>query len=114
VIDENGIGMDPEKVDRIANWKEPTNKALLMQFNGAVGYLAADCPGLRIPMAVLTRRTGSTVPWRWTATEAETINLVTDASYTGASGVVTQGNDLKYEQELLAIVESLKRFKNLL
>jgi hypothetical protein len=63
---------------------------------------------------------------------AERINLVTDACLTGASGYLSQGNVLKtakvcsfwsgkfnsaqqnypvHEQELLAIVESLKRFR---
>ena len=32
VIDERGIEMDPHKVDKVANWKVPTNKGLLMSF----------------------------------------------------------------------------------
>ncbi|KAJ3474431.1 hypothetical protein NLI96_g12462 [Meripilus lineatus] len=162
IIDKEGIAMDPHKVDKIANWKVPTNKSLLSSFLGAVGFLAPDCKGIRIPMAVLTPLTGSTSLWRWTEThqrafeevqtivqqhadhrrkpldyskEAPKINLVTDASMTGASGYISQGNDLKtakvvtfwsgkfnsaqqnypvHEQELLAIVESLKRFRPLL
>ncbi|KAJ3487529.1 hypothetical protein NLI96_g3480 [Meripilus lineatus] len=162
VIDKEGIAMDPHKVDKIANWKVPTNKSLLSSFLGAVGFLAPDCQGIRIPMAVLTPITGSTSIWRWTETHqrafeeiksivqkfrdhrrttldyskgAPKINLVTDASMTGASGYISQGDDLKtakiitfwsgkfnsaqqnypvHEQELLAIVESLKRFRQLL
>jgi hypothetical protein len=150
--------MDPHKVTSIANWKAPTNKGLLSSFLGVVGYLANDCPGIRIPMAVLTPLTGSTKLWHWGATEqrafkqvkatvqssrdrhrialnyspeAGIINLVTDACCTSASGTLSQGQDLKmekivsfwsgkftaaqqnylvHEQELLAIVESLKRF----
>src|SRR5882762_2077656 len=66
---------------------------------------------------------------------APPINLTCDASHTGGSGVMSQGSDLAtahiaafwsgkfnsaqqnypvHEQELLAIVESLKRFRNLL
>jgi hypothetical protein len=63
VIDENGITMDPHKVDRIQNWKVPTNKTLLSSFLGAVGFLASDCRGVRIPMAVLSTRTGATKQW---------------------------------------------------
>lgn len=159
VIDEYGIVMDTNKVNNVLNWKTPTNKGLLSSFIGAVGFLAGDCPGIRIPMAVLTTRTGTTRLWRWTATEqrafeqikqivhnsrenhriaisydpkAESINLVTDACLTGGSGTLTQGNDLPtakviafwsgkfsaaqqnypvHEQELLAIIESLKRFR---
>lgn len=118
-IDDKGIRMDPNKVDKIEKWKVPTNKDLLLSFLGAVGYLAANCEAIRIPMAVLTARTGSTKPWKWGPTEqrafdnvkqlvkehrdnhrvaidyspnAERINLVTDACLTGASGVLSQGN----------------------
>lgn len=159
VINENGIQMDPHKVDHIGKWKTPTNKDALLSFLGSVSYLASNCKGIRIPMATLSTRTGSNRAWRWGPTEqrafeevkkivsdhrnscrvaidyspeAETINLVTDACLTGASGVITQGNNLDtakvisfwsgkfnhaqqnypvHEQELLAIVESLKRFK---
>lgn len=158
VIDEHGIVMDTHKVNTVLNWKTPTNKGLLSSFIGAVGFLAGDCPGIRIPMAVLTTRTGTTRLWRWTATEqhafeqikqivhnsrenhrvalsydpaAPSINLVTDACLTGGSGTLMQGDDLLtakviafwsgkfsaaqqnypvHEQELLAIIESLKRF----
>nr|GAT46347.1 predicted protein [Mycena chlorophos] len=113
-------------------------------------------------MGILTPLTGVKTTWKWGPTEqrafeevkeivhrwrnhhrvsmdynadALTINLVTDASCTGASGYVSQGKDLKmakviafwsgkfnsaqqnypvHEQELLAIVESLKRFRGLL
>lgn len=116
--------MDPEKVDRVANWKTP------------------DCEGIRIPMGDLTPLTGTTTPWRWGPTEqrafesgAPPILLITDASLTGASGVLAQGEDMKsasiaafwsgkfnsaqqnypvHEQELFAIVESLKRFSGYL
>ena len=121
VIDDAGIAMDPDKVDSIINWKVPTNKDLLAGFLGAVGYLASGCPGVRIPMGCLTKLTGKTHPWRWSATEqrafdevraivhqwrsthrtnldyspdAPPINLTCDASHTGGSGVISQGTDL--------------------
>jgi len=31
--------MDPHKVDKVVNWKTPTNKDLLRSFIGAVGFL---------------------------------------------------------------------------
>ncbi|KAJ3002426.1 hypothetical protein NUW54_g5855 [Trametes sanguinea] len=162
VIDERGIAMDPHKVNTVKNWKVPTNKLLLSSFLGAVGFLAPDCEGIRIPMGVLAPLTSSARPWKWSATHqrafedvkakvhlwrnnrrvaldyspgAPCINLVTDASLTGASGYISQGEDLKtsevvtfwsgkfnsaqqhypmHEQELLAIIESLKRFRPLL
>ncbi|EJD38758.1 DNA/RNA polymerase [Auricularia subglabra TFB-10046 SS5] len=162
IVDERGIRMDPHKVDTVANWKVPTNRSLLQSFLGAVGFLAPDCFGIRVPMAVLTPLTGSNRYWRWGATEqrafdevkrlvvawrnshrvaldyspgAPRINLVTDASLSGGSGYISQGDDLStarvsafwsgkfnsaqqnypvHELELLAIVESLKRFRGML
>ena len=57
--------MDPLKVDSIANWKTPTSKELVMSFVGAVGYLAPDCPGVRIPMGILSSLTGSESSFKW-------------------------------------------------
>lgn len=53
IIDKDRLVVDPEKVDRMANWKVPTNKDLLSGFVGSVGYLARDCPGIRIPFGHL-------------------------------------------------------------
>ena len=36
IIDDKGISMDPHKVDKVLNWKMPTNKDLLRSFIGAV------------------------------------------------------------------------------
>lgn len=55
IINEHSIHMDPNKVDKISNWKVPTNKDLLLSFLGAVEYLSGNCEGIRIPMAVFTR-----------------------------------------------------------
>ena len=69
------------------------------------------------------------------APDSPPIYVICDASYTGAAGVLSQGNDWKnsivaafwsgkftstqqnypvHKQELLAIVESLKRFRPML
>ncbi|QRV99116.1 Reverse transcriptase (RNA-dependent DNA polymerase) [Ceratobasidium sp. AG-Ba] len=162
VITDEGIMMDPHKVDAVEKWKVPANKDQLASFLGAVGYLAPNCKDIRIAMAPLSKRASMNQPWRWEATEqrafdetkrivseyrnskrgaldyspnAPPINLTTDACCTGASGVVSQGEDLAtakitafwsgkftatqqnypvHEQELLAIKESLERFKHLL
>src|ERR1700761_2113715 len=65
VIDDKGIQMDLYKVDKIINWKTPTNKSLLSSFIGMAGYLAPETPGLRIPMLILTLISGSAAIWRW-------------------------------------------------
>lgn len=59
IIDDDGIRMDPDKVDSVLNWKVPTNKELLRGFLGSVGYLADDIATVRIPMGILTSLTGS-------------------------------------------------------
>ncbi|QRW02440.1 Pol polyprotein/retrotransposon [Ceratobasidium sp. AG-Ba] len=114
VITDEGIAMDPHKVDAIEKWKVPNSKDQLASFLGAVGYLAPNCAEIRIPMAVLSKRASATQQWRWEATEqrafaeikdivakhrdsnrvaldyspgAPPINLTTDACCTGASGV---------------------------
>ncbi|QRW23678.1 Pol polyprotein/retrotransposon [Rhizoctonia solani] len=162
VIDEKGIQMDPDKIDNVLKWKTPTTKEQVMAFLGAVGYLAPNCEGIRIPMGVLSNRSAGNKHWNWDHTaqrafeevkmivqkhrdnhrvaidyseEAPPINLVTDASCTGASGVLSQGKELSkahviafwlgkfnstqqnyavHELELLAIKESLDRFRHLL
>jgi len=122
IIDDDGIRMDPDKVDSVVNWKVPTNRDLLRGFLGSVGYLADDVPGVRVPMGILTVLTGDTVPFRWTYTEqrafedvkhlvhqardhrripldyskdAPMIWMVTDGCATEISGLVSQGNDWK-------------------
>lgn len=165
VIDDSRICLDPHKVDKIISWKTPTSKELLMQFISSVGYLAAGCVGVRIDMQHLSKVATQTTCWAWTPTDqwvfdlvkacvethrnisrkaidlpsaingTQPVNLTTDASLTGASGVLSQGPDRGmatiiafwsgkfnsaqqnysvHEQELLAIVESLKRFRHLL
>lgn len=52
IIDDQGIRMDPNKVDSVLNWKVPTSKELLRGFLGSVGYLADDIATVRIPTSV--------------------------------------------------------------
>lgn len=63
IIDDNGIRMDPDKVDVLIRWKTPTNQDLLRGFLGAAGYLADDIDRIRIPMGILHQLTGDTVPF---------------------------------------------------
>jgi hypothetical protein len=122
VVDDNGIRMDPHKVDTVLNWKAPTNRDLLRGFLGSVGYLADDVPCLRIPMGILHILTSDSVPFRWGFTQqrsfedikrlvsegkdhhrkpliykpgAPKVWLVSDGCATGISGVVSQGDDWK-------------------
>ena len=162
VINEKGIRMDPHKVDKVLNWKTPTNKDLLRSFIGAVGFLAPNCKSIRIPMGHLSSLTAEPRPWRWDSTAqrsfdkvkwivnehrdlhrkalnyapgAPPIYVTTDGCLTGGGGYVSQGekpenagvvafwsgkwnaaqqNYPVHEQELLALVETLKRFRGIL
>lgn len=122
VVDDEGIKMDPSKVDSVVNWKVPTNRDLLRGFVGSVVYLAGDLPRIMIPLAVLNNVTGDTVPFRWGETEQRAfdeakgivasmkgqhrtpldygkgsppVNIVTDGCLTGIAGVVSQGESFK-------------------
>ena len=154
--------MDPYKVDKVVSWKTPMNKDLLRSFIGAVGFLALNCKGIRIPMGQLSSLTTESHPWRWDNTaqrsfdqvkqivnehhngrrkaldyspNATPIYVTTDECLTGGGGYVSQGEEPEnanivafwsgkwnaaqqnypvHEQELLALVETLKRFRGVL
>ncbi|KAJ2917715.1 hypothetical protein MD484_g2704, partial [Candolleomyces efflorescens] len=122
IIDDDGIRMDPDKVESLVNWKTPTSRELLRGFLGAASYLADDIAGVRIPMGILFNLTSNSVPFRWEFThqrafeevkrlasicrnhsrvplkygsDSPPINVVTDACATGVAGVVSQGDDWK-------------------
>ncbi|CAL1702710.1 unnamed protein product [Somion occarium] len=119
IIDDQGIRMDPNKVDSVLNWKVPTSKELLQGFLGSVGYLADDIATVRIPMGILTSLTGADACFKWEFTHqrafeevkhlihehrehhrvpldyspgAPRIWLVTDGSLGGIAGVICQGD----------------------
>ncbi len=69
IIDNNGIQMDPDKVDSVINWKTPTSKGLLSGFLGSVGYLTDDLPHIHSPMGILHGLTGSMVLFCWSYTK---------------------------------------------
>lgn len=120
IIDDEGIRMDPDKVDVLLKWKTPTNWDLLRGFLGSAGYLADDIDRVRLPMGILHGLTGDTVPFRWDFTHqrafedikrltsvcrdhhrkplrygdgAPPVNAVTNGCGTGIAGVVSQGID---------------------
>jgi len=122
VVTDDGIRMDPEKVDRVVNWKVPTNRTLCRGFVGAVGYLADDIFKVRVPLGVLAEASAESKPFQWGYTEQrafETVKqyvsacaphccvpldyrpdrdpiwVMTDACGNGIGGVVAQGRDWK-------------------
>ena len=76
VITNDGIRMDPEKVDRMVNWKVPMNHTLCRGFVRAVGYLADDIYKVRIPLGVLASASTETKPFQWGYTEQHTFEMV--------------------------------------
>ena len=122
VVTDDGIQMDPEKVDRVVNWKVPTNRTLCRGFVGVVGYLADDIYKVRIPLGVLAKASTETRPFQWGYTEQRAFEMVKryvsacaphchvplnygpncdpiwvmmDACGNGISGVVAQGHEWK-------------------
>ena len=122
IIDDEGIRMDPDKVDSVLKWKVPTNRNLLRGFIRSVGYLADDILNIRLPLGVLSSITGDKVPFRWGYTEQRAFEevkdlvhltrnhsrapldysidgppiwMVTDGCATGISGVISLGEDWK-------------------
>ena len=122
IITDDGIRMDPEKVNRVLNWKVPTNRTLCRGFIGSVGYLADDIHKVRIPMGVLSEASAETRPFQWGHTEQRAFEevkryvsacaphcqvpldygkerapiwVMTDACGNGIGGVVAQGPSWK-------------------
>jgi transposase InsO family protein len=120
VITDDGIKLDPYKVDSVVAWKTPTSRDALRRFLGSVGYLTSNLSHVRIPMGILSALTGEGTPFRWTYTEqrafdeirnivgeardlarvaidyspgAPPINLVTDGCSIGIAGCISQGGD---------------------
>ena len=92
--------MELSKVDKVVNWKIPTNQDLLWGFLGSVGYVVDDVASVRLLMGLLHGltsfhthqcafdqvkaeveqfRNNHRVPLRYRQKEA-LINLVTNAS----------------------------------
>lgn len=76
VVSDEGIRMDPHKVDKVINWKTPTNKDLLRSFIGAVGYLAPNCKDIRVPLEHLSSLTTEIRPWKWDDTAQRSFDKV--------------------------------------
>jgi len=125
IVADDGIRMDPEKVDSILKWKVPTNRALCRGFIASVGYLADDIYKVRVPLGVLSEASAETRPFRWSYTEQRAFDtikryiascaphsrvpidyspnhdpiwIMTDACGNGIGGVVAQGPDWKSAQ----------------
>ena len=68
--------MDPNKVDKIQNWKTPTGKELLELFISGVKYLAPACEGMQIPLGMISKHAAKEMAWDWTLTDQQAFDQV--------------------------------------
>ncbi|RDB19712.1 Transposon Tf2-9 polyprotein [Hypsizygus marmoreus] len=64
IVSENGVEMDPAKVEAVHAWPEPTDKHDLQQFLGFANYYQRFISHFSEIAAPLHRLTGNT-PWKW-------------------------------------------------
>ena len=59
MISVQGVSVDPQKIEKIVNWKQPTNVTEIQSFLGLVGYYRKVVKGfskLADPLTKLTRK----------------------------------------------------------
>ncbi|KAI5338241.1 hypothetical protein L3X38_017512 [Prunus dulcis] len=66
VISAEGIYVDPQKVEAIVNWVQPTNVTEIQSFLGLAGYYHRFVEGFSLIAAPLTRLTRKEVAFEWT------------------------------------------------
>jgi len=125
IITDDGIRIDPEKVDSILKWKVLMNRALCRGFIRSVRYLADDIYKVCVPLGVLSEVSAETQPFCWSYTEQRVFDtikwyiascvphsrvpidygpnddpiwIMTDACGNGIGRVVAQGPDWKSTQ----------------
>ncbi|XP_057475894.1 uncharacterized mitochondrial protein AtMg00860-like [Actinidia eriantha] len=67
IISKEGISVDPQKIEAVVNWPQPTNATEIRSFLGLAGYyrrFVQDFSRLAIPMTRLTRKH---VTYKWDA-----------------------------------------------
>ncbi|KAF5353903.1 hypothetical protein D9756_007285 [Leucocoprinus leucothites] len=109
VVNDDGIKIDPHKVDALARWKTPMNRDLLRGFLSSTGYLADDIDHVRIPMGILHELTGTGV-----ISQGEEWKEGRVAAFFSAKLKPAQQNYPVHEIELLAGYETTLRRRNIL
>ena len=59
MISVKGVSVDPQKIEKIVNWKPPTNVTEIQSFLGLAGYFRKVVNGfskLADPLTTLTRK----------------------------------------------------------
>ena len=57
-IDDDGLHVDPSKLDKIRNWPTPTCPKDILRFMGIANFCAEHFPYLAVKAALLTDLTG--------------------------------------------------------
>ena len=70
-VSKDGIGPDPEKVQKVVDWRTPRSKKELLSFLGLAGYFRRYLATFAKTAAPLTQLTQKHVPFHWSP-EAET------------------------------------------
>jgi hypothetical protein len=134
---ENGeIKPDAEQINKIKDWKTPTNQKQLQSFIGLVNYIAPHLPHAATTQARLTELTGAGAAWRWNQMHQDAFNelkrlcdeavplkplkyrdikkgktnvfLVTDASKIGVGAFICHGNVYEDARNNIAALHSRK------
>jgi len=65
MIDDNGIHMDTDKMDKIRNWKTPRNYNEVQRFVGMVNYISNFLPNVTTYTGPLMSMTKNRAPFFW-------------------------------------------------
>lgn len=101
VVNDDGIKIDPHKVDALARWKTPMNRDLLRGFLSSTGYLADDIDHVRIPKGFPgNKRSCGCVqepPLQALGLQRRSPahNMLMGGCLTGIAGVISQGEEWK-------------------
>jgi len=71
VISENGISVDPKKIEAVLRWERPTNVTEIRSFLGLAGYYRRFIEGFSTIASPMTRLTRKEVKFEWSK-ECET------------------------------------------
>jgi len=115
IISTDGMSMDPEKVQALQAWKDPTSVKELQQFLGFANFYRRFIQGYSAVITPMTKLLRKDVSWAWKSEQAEAFKALkkafttapvlayfdytkktvveTDASNWASGGVLSQYND---------------------
>lgn len=76
IVSENGIEVDPNRVDAIVKLEDPKNKKELLRFLGMVKYLSKFIPNLSQITSPLRELTRDNVIWHWDRPQSDALKYL--------------------------------------